>query len=796
MPVSMRGSLKSIVRKYLKDTVDFYPSLAGMVKKNQEKFLSCLISYDYITESRHHPEGSLLRGKFGKKTINEKHYWHWMILAKMGRGADSLWVRIKKKPHNILFLLKILGFRMDDRFEKHQQCYWLDHYCHFQLRRMESLIHGSVNAYNQKNSLATNLNLRAIYETIAHTFYCISRLEKHLEENDAKAFHSLLWKLNAQSGTWMSKDEFDIPDYFLDPESVFLGRPSMILDSLTAKGTSKWCGVSVYGKLLHINDSLRFYEKYASSHRGLSGFKGLGLSFSDGGRFYKFSSERCHPNALGASFEFLDSANSWGIAKQKTRQMSFERAYFYFLMHALLDLFLFWDKFLKKVEKEYPKLINALCKKNNFPNQIHSSTVDILCEWSEELRKEGRAFAQERSIGHSSRLARASKDVEVETGERRGRWHHLKMAAKYFKVLLNPFSVASPKDPAKIDYEGEFKDGKPHGQGTATYPDGGKYVGEYKDGKYHGQGTETWPDGSEYVGEFKDGKRHGQGTETWLDGQKYVGEWKDGKYHGQGTYTWPDGKKYVGEHKDDKKHGQGTMTYPDGDKYAGEWKDDERHGQGTDTWPDGSEYVGEYKGGKKHGQGTETYPSGQKYAGEWKDDKRHGQGTNTWPDGQKYVGEFKDGKRHGQGTETYPNGQKYVGEFKDDERHGQGTNTWPDGGKYVGELKDGKRHGQGTMTSSDGTKYIGEWKDGKYHGQGTMTDACGEKHVGEWKDGLPNGQGTYTWPNGDKYVGEYKGGKKHGQGTMTESDGTKYVGEWKDDEYIAETKQSSLKRRR
>jgi len=40
----------------------------------------------------------------------------------------------------------------------------------------------------------------------------------------------------------------------------------------------------------------------------------------------------------------------------------------------------------------------------------------------------------------------------------------------------------------------------------------GKYEGEYKDGKQHGQGTETYPSGSKYVGEFKDGTFHGLGT--------------------------------------------------------------------------------------------------------------------------------------------------------------------------------------------------------------------------------------------------------------------------------------------
>ena len=56
-----------------------------------------------------------------------------------------------------------------------------------------------------------------------------------------------------------------------------------------------------------------------------------------------------------------------------------------------------------------------------------------------------------------------------------------------------------------------------------------EYVGEYKDGKKHGQGTYTSHVGTKYVGEWKNGKKHGQGTETWSSGWKYVGEWREGK---------------------------------------------------------------------------------------------------------------------------------------------------------------------------------------------------------------------------------------------------------------------------
>jgi len=158
--------------------------------------------------------------------------------------------------------------------------------------------------------------------------------------------------------------------------------------------------------------------------------------------------------------------------------------------------------------------------------------------------------------------------------------------------------------------EGEFKDGKPHGQGTWTSANGEKYVGEFKDGKPHGQGTYTFADSGKYVGEWKDGKQNGNGTYTFADSGKYVGEWKDGKQNGNGTYTLADGGKYVGEWKDGKQNGQGTDTLANGAKYVGEWKDGKPNGNGTYTFADGGKYVGELKDGKQHGLGIEYASNG------------------------------------------------------------------------------------------------------------------------------------------------------------------------------------------
>ena len=101
-------------------------------------------------------------------------------------------------------------------------------------------------------------------------------------------------------------------------------------------------------------------------------------------------------------------------------------------------------------------------------------------------------------------------------------------------------------------------------------------------------GETTYPHGLNYVGEFRGGKPHGQGTMTYPGSNKYVGEWRDGKRQGRGTMWYPIGHKYVGEWRDNRRNGQGTMSYPDGRKYVGEWKDGKRNGQGIEYTQDGS----------------------------------------------------------------------------------------------------------------------------------------------------------------------------------------------------------------
>jgi hypothetical protein len=84
-----------------------------------------------------------------------------------------------------------------------------------------------------------------------------------------------------------------------------------------------------------------------------------------------------------------------------------------------------------------------------------------------------------------------------------------------------------------VKFVGEWKQGKPNGQGSFIFPDGSKFVGESKDGKFNGTVTFTNADGMKFVGEVKDNKKHGQGTQFDIDGSVLrKGTWVDDKFIG------------------------------------------------------------------------------------------------------------------------------------------------------------------------------------------------------------------------------------------------------------------------
>lgn len=55
------------------------------------------------------------------------------------------------------------------------------------------------------------------------------------------------------------------------------------------------------------------------------------------------------------------------------------------------------------------------------------------------------------------------------------------------------------------------------------------YEGGWKDGFFHGQGTYVWPDGTTFEGEWNVGFPQGNGKLTTADGQKWNGQFNNGK---------------------------------------------------------------------------------------------------------------------------------------------------------------------------------------------------------------------------------------------------------------------------
>jgi hypothetical protein len=56
--------------------------------------------------------------------------------------------------------------------------------------------------------------------------------------------------------------------------------------------------------------------------------------------------------------------------------------------------------------------------------------------------------------------------------------------------------------------------------------------------------VKKYANGSRYEGELKNGKPHGKGTYYYNDGNKYTGDWVDGDMSGQGVLTCANGERY------------------------------------------------------------------------------------------------------------------------------------------------------------------------------------------------------------------------------------------------------------
>ena len=81
----------------------------------------------------------------------------------------------------------------------------------------------------------------------------------------------------------------------------------------------------------------------------------------------------------------------------------------------------------------------------------------------------------------------------------------------------------TPTDHA-TEYEGEFSNGLPHGNGTWYGEDGSRLEGQFRHGQAHGHGVMRHKNGDKVEGEFKNNLPHGKVFMQMADGERIEGE--------------------------------------------------------------------------------------------------------------------------------------------------------------------------------------------------------------------------------------------------------------------------------
>lgn len=161
-------------------------------------------------------------------------------------------------------------------------------------------------------------------------------------------------------------------------------------------------------------------------------------------------------------------------------------------------------------------------------------------------------------------------------------------------------------------YEGAFKNGEPHGQGTMDYGGGEKYVGAFQNGKEEGEGI-LFKGGQQKVARYRAGILQVFNGPIVIGGNpvKYDGgmDCTGDCYNGVGTARFPSGNVYSGGFKDGLFHGRGKMTFASGNVLDGEFAQHIPQ-RGTFTYAaDGTVFTGTFN--KDGTPATGTYASKQ-----------------------------------------------------------------------------------------------------------------------------------------------------------------------------------------
>jgi hypothetical protein len=279
------------------------------------------------------------------------------------------------------------------------------------------------------------------------------------------------------------------------------------------------------------------------------------------------------------------------------------------------------------------------------------------------------------------------------------------------------------------EYEGEWLNDLPEGEGMCTYANGDAYTGMFAAGMREGEGQIL-------LGNF---------CEEYLARGVYRGGWKQDRYSGLGSMIDANGDRYDGVWVDGRRQGRGTQRYvANGERYQGIWMRDQRHGRGRHYFSDGTVYDGQWRNNTRDGKGKCVYKSSGRigvagtYNGMWKRDKKNGRGVFEFDNGDVYEGQWKDDMRHGNGRSKYHTGEEYTGDWAQDVRKGSGDELMPRASDPEGWAMQSLR-----ISPEEDRPRV------PHGGMATIVKDVPQPHTGKAKGELPSLSGQIVDPRGN-----------------------------------------------
>ncbi|CAD5206683.1 unnamed protein product [Bursaphelenchus okinawaensis] len=351
-------------------------------------------------------------------------------------------------------------------------------------------------------------------------------------------------------------------------------------------------------------------------------------------------------------------------------------------------------------------------------------------------------------------------------------------------------------------------------------------------------GRFDFDDGGTYCGGWEEGKAHGHGICTGPEGKgEYAGAWHYG-FEVSGTYTWPCGNTYEGQWQNGKRHGLGVESRGRW-IYQGEWTQGLKGRYGLrQSRHSKANYLGTWFGGLNDGYGTETYADGGTYKGQWLRGMRHGYGIRTsaaYSIAAKYRArshtnasfsslrsdlgpEEVDDKKKREKSGGLENDDEFRGGFvlrlRSDaptkRRRSLSERSLAVKRTILSNLRIKKQHSTGdihqrvtsmtgSLKSSGSTMSCTSDEDGERHlndyymaPEERIGDDVVECYRGEWKNDKRSGFGICERSDGVRFAGEWAGNRKHGYGVTYFKDGTKEEGRYKNNILVCSTRRKGL----